>query len=451
MDDSLPVQENESQTSRMATIDSDEGIESLSSNLSMSSNIYEGNLFHKKILYPFGYKISLRKSKFVYIPRPEIDLYRTPLQRKLYYFFEEPQSKKAQAFACFSTLCIFFTIIIICLDSLPTFFVIKNVNIHLWLPFDIIIVLVFTVDYFGRFFASPKKWKYVIMPSNILNLISIVPFYVQILSPFSADTTLRFTRILRLTRILKSLERIGTFSDGFMITTNIIILSLIRIFLNSIYFILILLLSATLIYYAERGEFDSTTSTWYRKLPSGETEQSPFQSVFHGLYWSIATMTTTGYGDIIPITALGQCVGALTALSGILVIATTSAIIGINSDLEWSKYQRNKIKVTFLDMWQAIDDKDIYNASHSEQNKRIKTLEFHHHTLASLIEDIQKNFNEINGIESLMYVTKYKELRIDNNQAIEKLSKLEFEMKKYELLLGNIDDYEPIDLNQKNR
>jgi hypothetical protein len=68
----------------------------------------------------------------VYEPTPEDDLYKTSLQKKLYYFFEEPQSRKAQAFSFLSTLCIFATILIICLDSLPTFFIIDDVNIHLW-------------------------------------------------------------------------------------------------------------------------------------------------------------------------------------------------------------------------------------------------------------------------------------------------------------------------------
>lgn len=85
------------------------------------------------------------------------------------------------------------------------------------LPFDILIVIVFTIEYVGCFLAAPNKWKFAIKPFNLLNLISIIPFYLQIISPFAEDTTLRFTRILRLTRIINSLQRIGKYSDGFLV------------------------------------------------------------------------------------------------------------------------------------------------------------------------------------------------------------------------------------------
>jgi hypothetical protein len=212
------------------------------------------------------------------------------------------------------------------------------------------------------------------------------------------------------------------------------------------------MISSIIIYYVERGEFDAVTDSWYRKLPDGTREQSPFQSIFHSLYWSIATMTTTGYGDMIPITLIGQLVAALTSLSGILVIAITSSIIGINSDLEWTRFYQHKTKVNFSEMWKAIDDKNIENLSRSEQNKKEEILEFQHTILLNLIDEIQKSFNDIGGFGVLTYLVKHNELEVEHNQANEKLCELEFEIKKYETLLGNIDDYyEIVDKKQKNK
>ncbi|CAB4461353.1 unnamed protein product [Rhizophagus irregularis] len=445
-------QDDETQfPSRMATIDSNSNSNNVTATI--SEVIEPPNEFHKKIIYPLKYKINLRNEKCVYEPQSESELYKTPLQKKLYYFFEEPQSKKALAFSFFSNICTLATILIICLDSLPTFLMIKNVNVHLWLPFDILIVIVFTIEYVGCFLAAPNKWKFAIKPFNLLNLISIIPFYLQIISPFAEDTTLRFTRILRLTRIINSLQRIGKYSDGFLIATNIILLSSIRIFLNLVYVLIILMISAIIIYYAERGEFDIFTDSWYRTLPNGTREKSPFQSVFHSLYWSITTMTTTGFGDIIPITPIGMFIAALTSLSGILVIAITSSIIGINSDLEWSRYQRHKTKVNFSEMWKAIDDKDIDNLSRNELIKKEEILEFQYGILRDLIEEIQKQLNELGGFGVMTYLVKHNELEVKHIQTNEKLSKLEFELKKYETLLGNIDDYyhEGFDKKQKKK
>ncbi|GES82942.1 potassium voltage-gated channel subfamily A member 7-like [Rhizophagus clarus] len=427
-------QDDRQDETRYPSIATTIGSESFLNNVTVSSDVFEppNDEFQKRIIYPFKYKINLRNVGKVC----------------------EPQSRKAQAFSLFSTICLFTTIVIICLDSLPTFFMIKDVNIHIWLPFDILIVIVFTIEYAGSFFAAPNKWKFAISLSNLLNLISIIPFYIQIFSPFSADATLRFTRILRITRIIKSLQRIGRFSDGFMIATNIFLLSSIRILINLIYILIILTISAISIYYVERGDFDYTTDLWYRTLPDGTREKSPFQSVFHSLYWSITTLTTTGYGDIVPITAIGQCIAALTSLSGILVIAVTSSIIGINSDLEWSKYQQHKTKIDFSEMWKAIDDKNVDNLSRSEQIKKEEILKFQNGILRDLIEEIQKNFNNVAGFGIMTYLNKYNELEFEHSLTNEKLNKLEFEMKKYETILGNIDDYhhhEHIDKKQKNK
>jgi hypothetical protein len=59
-----------------------------------------------------------------------------------------------------------------------------------------------------------------------------------------------------------------------------------------------LLVFSTLMYWAERGTFDAERKTWLR--PDGS--RSPFQSIPEGFYWSITTLATVGYGDIVPIT-----------------------------------------------------------------------------------------------------------------------------------------------------
>ncbi|CAG8520126.1 14955_t:CDS:2 [Funneliformis caledonium] len=216
------------------------------------------------------------------------DLYRTPLQRKFYYFFEEPRSKWAQLYSFVSLLCVLITITVICIDSLPTVFIIKQVNVRI----------------------------------------------------------------------------------------------------------------------------------------------------------CITAMTTTGYGDDLPITLLGRFLATLTTISGLLVIALTSSIIGINSDLEWSKYLRRESRVNFYAMWKAIDDANVEKLSSKEQTAKADLLEFQNGILVDLIEEIQDRFNEI---DPPMYKFKYDNLRVEYNQTIGKLSQLELEMKEYENL-GNLDDYERLDI-----
>ncbi|CAI2162404.1 7451_t:CDS:2 [Funneliformis geosporum] len=386
----------------------------------------------RKDLYP------LQHGAHTHEPTSEDDLYRTPLQRKFYYFFEEPRSKWAQLYSIFSVICVFITIIVICLDSLPKLFIIKHINTRIWLPSDILIVSIFTLEYLGRYYAAINKLKFLFNPFNLLHLISIVPFYIQIFSPFSRESSLRFVRILRVTRIIKTLKRIGRISDGFMVATNVFLNSAYKIYLNLLNFIFVMVVSSILLYYAERGEFESYTETWYRTLPDGTREKSPFQSVIHSFYFSVAAMTTTGYGDVSPITLLGRCIATLTTISGILVAAFISSIIGINSDTEWSKYLQHETKVNFYDMWRTIDETNVNELNSTEQTETVEILQFQNNILVDLIEEIQERFTEI---DPPMYKFKYENLRVEYKQTIGKLSQLELEVKEYESL-GNLDDYE---------
>src|SRR5436309_8227258 len=118
-----------------------------------------------------------------------------------------------------------------------------------------------------------------------------------------------------------------------------------QLFMVLLYFLIVLIGSAALIYNIEHGEqFNQSEMKWYRIDVNGQLEQIPFQSIIHTLWWSIVTLATTGYGDIVPITVPGKIVAAITMICAILVIALLTSIIGSNFISEWEFHRRVQYK-----------------------------------------------------------------------------------------------------------
>merc|ERR1712151_205762 len=84
---------------------------------------------------------------------------------------------------------------------------------------------------------------------------------------------------------------------------------------------------ASLIWYLERGSFDPNVGCFVR---FGERMCSPFQSIPDCFYWAVTTMTTVGYGDMVPTTPGGRSVAVLAMIAGVMVIAMPVSILGAN-------------------------------------------------------------------------------------------------------------------------
>lgn len=151
---------------------------------------------------------------------------------------------------------------------------------------------------------SPAKARlaFVRSPGAIIDLIAILPFFVS--RVFPAD--LRTLALLRLLRILKLLR----YSTGISALFEAIWAE--RHTLVSCLFVLLvaMITSATLIYLAE-----------------GATQPKAFGSIPLSMWWAIVTLTTVGYGDVVPVTPLGRLVGGVTVIMGLIVLALPIAIV----------------------------------------------------------------------------------------------------------------------------
>lgn len=170
-----------------------------------------------------------------------------------------------------------------------------------------VLTILFTIEYAARLYAVKKPIKYATSFYGVIDLLAILPTYLEI---FMMGThffmMLRIMRLLRIFRIFKLVR--------FVNERNTLAYSLRRSWAKISYFLFFLLLSVciigTLIYLIE-----------------GENQSSSFENIPVSIYWAIVTLTTVGYGDMAPVTPLGQFLASAIMIMGYSIIAVPTGII----------------------------------------------------------------------------------------------------------------------------
>ncbi len=178
-----------------------------------------------------------------------------------------------------------------------------------------VVSIVFTIEYALRIltadFLYPEsgvlasRLRYVISPMAIVDLVSILPFWLPMFLP----GTMLGIRALRLVRLLR-IFKLNRYFDA-MKSLGEVMAAKKRELLGSLFFVAILMLMSSLLMY----------SAEHRVQPE------VFRNAFSGLWWAVATLTTVGYGDIYPVTAIGRLIGAFIAFSGLAAVAIPTGII----------------------------------------------------------------------------------------------------------------------------
>lgn len=193
-----------------------------------------------------------------------------------------------------------------------------------------IFTVLFTIEYLTRIFVSKKPLRYIFSFYGIIDLLSILPmFFSLFLAGSHILSSFRILRLLRLFRVLRLIE--------FMEESSRLKVALlasrakIMVFLYTVMIISILI--GTLMYYIEGPE-------------------NGFTSIPKSVFYTIVTLTTVGYGDMVPTTALGQFFSMVLMVIGYGIIAVPTGIVGVEIAREagkkLSKENENNIKHTNL-------------------------------------------------------------------------------------------------------
>ena len=169
---------------------------------------------------------------------------------------------------------------------------------------------VFLVEYMLRLYAAPENPRYGSPVRYALTFASIIDLLVLLsfLLPFFGIET-ALLRLFRIARIIR-LARLGHYSIAIQQITKSVADRRHELIVALVIGLSLMLLSATALHLAEK-----------------ETQPEAFGSIPRALWWAVATLTTVGYGDVVPVTALGRIFASLTALTGVGLVALPTGIL----------------------------------------------------------------------------------------------------------------------------
>lgn len=220
---------------------------------------------------------------------------------ELYKIIFHSDTKAGKRFDVILLWCILASIVTAMLESIP------SLNKNFSTSFYYIewgFTLLFTIEYFLRIYASRNTFSYVFSFWGIIDLLAIIPTYLSFLD--YGYHYLIVVRILRLLRVFRILKLIRFNEEAYFLGKAFKASSYkISIFFSVILTIVVIL--GTLMYVIEGDRYG-------------------FTSIPQSIYWAIMTITTVGYGDIVPGTAFGKFLSSLASLIGYAIIAVPTGI-----------------------------------------------------------------------------------------------------------------------------
>ncbi len=209
--------------------------------------------------------------------------------------------------------------------------------------FEIVTVSIFSIEFILRIWVADIQYpaktkkesykKFALAPNSWIDLLAIMPFFV----PFMINIDLRHLRVLRLIRLMR-VFKLTKYSHAMILIGKIVSEKKQELLATFLLMFSVLILASSIMFYLER-----------------EAQPNVFPNILYGFWWGVITLTTIGYGDIVPITAFGKILGGFVALMGVMIVAIPTGIISSSfiQKMEESKLSkriaeiRKKLKEAF--------------------------------------------------------------------------------------------------------
>ena len=249
-------------------------------------------------------------------------------QKRVFEIIEKGQANDRASRYCdlFLFTLILLNLVAVCLETVDSLYARYR---SVFTAIELFSVVIFSIEYCLRIWscaAAPdgkykgpwrKRVGYVFSFTGMIDLLAILPSIIPLLL---GGVDLRWLRILRLMRLLKFSHYSSALEDLISAVRHES-----RSFAATLYLlVLALLISSSLIYVAEH-----------------DVQPEHFGSIPQAMWWTVVTLTTVGYGDIVPFTVVGKLIATLTALMGVCVVALLTGIVatGFTNQVAMRRHQ----------------------------------------------------------------------------------------------------------------
>lgn len=226
-----------------------------------------------------------------------------PFKERLHEIIFEADTPLGKAFDVLLLAAIVASVLVVMLESVDELSLQYAGFFH---AIEWVFTILFTVEYLLRLYCVHKPWRYATSFFGIIDLLAILPTYISLLTV--GTSYLMVVRVLRLLRIFR-IFKLAQYLKESEIILRALRASRIKITVFITFVILAITVVGALMYLIEGG------------INSG------FSSIPRSMYWAIVTITTVGYGDISPVTPIGQLLAAMLMITGYAVIAVPTGIV----------------------------------------------------------------------------------------------------------------------------
>ncbi|OUS46137.1 Kv3.1 potassium channel [Ostreococcus tauri] len=290
------------------------------------------------------------------------DLFKTMvrlLRTQIWEAFEDPSSSQgAYYLVLFSMILIFLSCVTFCVETMPKYRL-AGVSKDVFRSLEIFVIIMFTLEYVLRSVCCPRWRRFITHPLNVVDLVAILPFYLELFLPLSVSgfqilRMVRLVRVLRLVKLGSKFRRLSIIATSLAECSDMLLVSLGIAGVSMVTF-------STLIYYAEHGDYVAASGFYSRKtdvvcegvsdnvtsiyLSDGSLVngcyrvESPYKSVPASFWWCVVTLMTVGYGDNVPVTVSGKLVASMTMVASVLLLALPISVIGTEFTRQWLAYR----------------------------------------------------------------------------------------------------------------
>lgn len=240
-------------------------------------------------------------------------------QEKTYHIIFEADTFGGKLFDVVLLIAIFLSVMVVILES------VKDLSTsygQLFKQLEWVFTILFTTEYLLRIVIVNKPLRYIKSFFGIIDLISILPsivgFFFVGAQSFMIIRAFRLLRIFRIFKLTKYLGEASQLSKALIASRNKI-----TIFIGTV--VIIVTILGALMYIIEPDE-------------------SGFNNIPKGIYWAVVTLTTVGYGDIAPITPLGQIIASFIMILGYGIIAVPTGIVTSEMTKQSSSQKEDTVK-----------------------------------------------------------------------------------------------------------